>query len=347
MNNISFLYILCIILGLIILSIYHEYTKISKEEKLLKKREEDKTNKKEVKKLDRPDKSEFTDHDEKLKITKINKIPDDTYQASKPVEVEEPINKRRDTFESLETQKNVIDNYIKETSFEFPDYTCYENLDISELINHRNIDELVHFTNIENLYSIITNGFVPVSLQEKFGIKGRRNDRNRYDRKLNTTSFSVGFPNYKMFYKLRKTYHNCNWVVIAIDPKILYLHKDNIYYYESNAASNDMSDKKDYELQGKHAFGSMFKEEMYTCNYGEIYRDNLNIKEGYSTDPQAEILIEGHIPNKFIRSIYIKDASDYTLIKRRLGSKIWNYDIDINPNYFKPRSDYRFWIKTN
>lgn len=88
-----------------------------------------------------------------------------------------------------------------------------------------------------------------MELQRSKRINAKINDKDRFDKKLNATSFSIGFPNYKMFYSLRNKDRNSRWVIITINPNILYLHKENIYYCENNGASREMILKSSDELK--------------------------------------------------------------------------------------------------
>ncbi len=216
-------------------------------------------------------------------------------------------------------------------------------IEVINIIKARGIHELLHFTNMENLYSIINNGFLSVELQRSKGIKAKINDEDRFDKKLNATSFSIGFPNYKMLYSLRNKERNSRWVIVTINPNILYLHKENIYYCENNGASREMILKSNDELKEITAFRNMFKESMDTRYYGKINRSELNIPMNYTTDPQAEVLIEGYIPNKFIKSIYVRNYDDFYFIENIIKNNLYDYNVDIMPSYFSARSDYEFW----
>lgn len=198
---------------------------------------------------------------------------------------------------------------------------------------------------MDNLKSILENGFLSVELQSIKSIKGKTNDKVRFDSKLNTTSFSISFPNYKMFYSLKIKDRASRWVIITLNPNILYLHKENIYYCENNAASKEITMKDGGRLKTPLAFEDIFKENMDTKYYGKICRSNLNIPINYSTDPQAEILIEGHIGIENIRSIYFGNNENYDFARDNMWDLIKNYNIDIVNKYFAPRNDYLYWKK--
>jgi len=59
---------------------------------------------------------------------------------------------------------------------------------IKEIVKRRKIEYLVHFTRIDNLNSILENGLIPVSMQQKMKIPSVHNDEQRIDSKLDCTS---------------------------------------------------------------------------------------------------------------------------------------------------------------
>ncbi|MGV6848671.1 MAG: hypothetical protein ACWA5A_09860 [Marinibacterium sp.] len=65
----------------------------------------------------------------------------------------------------------------------------------------RRIPCLVHFTQVANLTSIMTHGLVPMARADRMGLKPVINDADRWDGYRDAVSLSVGFPNYRMFWK--------------------------------------------------------------------------------------------------------------------------------------------------
>ena len=76
-------------------------------------------------------------------------------------------------------------------------------LEIKNFLQERDIDELIHFTCVDNLESILSNGLL--SLEDLYynQIHYYYNDENRLEHKDNAICLSISFPNYKMFYKYR------------------------------------------------------------------------------------------------------------------------------------------------
>lgn len=103
-------------------------------------------------------------------------------------------------------------------------------------------------------------------MQSIEGINARINDMDRYDNKLYATSFSIGFPNYKMFYSVRNKEENKNskWLILSVRSDILLSHEENIYYCENNGATREMTNKNNDKLKEPKALENMFKETLDT-----------------------------------------------------------------------------------
>ncbi len=209
---------------------------------------------------------------------------------------------------------------------------------IKEIIMNRKIEYLVHFTRIENLSSILKIGLYSVSEQLKNNIHSIRNDEQRIDKKLDCTSCSVMFPNFKLFSSFRK-YNSpkSKWVVILLDKDVLF-SPDNIKYFcQKNAAGLYMGlDASSKKFCTADAFENMF--------YDPDLRVSLHINDYLTTDPQAEILISDIINTKYISGICFEKQSDLDeYLKKYNDNFLSNYDYDIIPGFFYDRKDSEFW----
>lgn len=217
---------------------------------------------------------------------------------------------------------------------------------IKAVIESRRIECLMHFTCVDNLSSILINGLVPVDTQQEKGIRSVRNDSQRVDSRLDCTSCSISFPNYKLFYKFRNMFSGLNWVVIVLNKEILFSPTNTVYYCQTNAASvlPRISDEK--ELCKASAFEKMFCDSLITQENKRIERTALEISDCMTTDPQAEILISGVIDKKYIKNIYFEKQDDMkTYIRNDEENLLSEYNHQVLPDYFKPRNDFRFWQK--
>lgn len=188
------------------------------------------------------------------------------------------------------------------------------SIENQKLIKSRNIVNLIHFTDICNLESILLYGIYP---------RGKVNSSTAYDysqRKRLYTSLSIEFPNYMYLNSLRNQYGD-KYVILQINiesifNKAVIVHKSNPYIPRWGEAQT---------------FEDLFFEE---------YRSKI-IPKSYPTDPRAEIELDFIITTNFIEKvIYMeKQFKEIMYIK----SKFPNIRYENNLNFFQPRKDYKWW----
>ena len=71
---------------------------------------------------------------------------------------------------------------------------------IQNICNRQNIQQLVHFTNIDNLVNILSIGLVGRDRKSRDLVKFKTNDEFRFDGYPEAICLSISFPNYRMFY---------------------------------------------------------------------------------------------------------------------------------------------------
>jgi len=198
-----------------------------------------------------------------------------------------------------------------------------------------NITKLCHFTQADNLNSILEKGLLGQShfMEGLSNDKPKINDTIRLDGYPDAISLSISFPNYLMFYKYR-----CNsdkdWVVLILRSDILWEY--DCVFCKENAASNnvrfiDLGDRKDV-LALEELFG----------DFDVTKRSELQIPDWFPTHPQAEVLVFDPIPPNNILEIHFEDIkilSKYSIV----GDSLKKYEFWENRDFFYPRTDWRVW----
>lgn len=232
---------------------------------------------------------------------------------------------------------------------EFNEKQKKEKESIREVLEMRAIRNLVHFTRIENLESILTKGFIPRVALEKNNISFYWNDSRRREGKTDCTCFSVEFPNSYLFEEFRRRQPNSKWAVIEVDANVLLEHNGSKHFCYYNAASNDIRDKLFNEgLSSGKDFENMFREkEEYNgiSGSGTKLRSTIQgIRNYLPTSVQAEILISGVIPNRYIKCVYFGSEDDYNFFVNTMPSNgnISNFNFSINKLYFLKREQVTF-----
>ena len=198
--------------------------------------------------------------------------------------------------------------------------------EITNFLKNNHIEYLVHFTPVKNLKSILEHGICSNKYCNEHGIEYIPTDVDRFHGYTDFVSLSVSFPNYKMFYKKRQTMDE-DFVVLLIDSSVLNLYGPNERMFSNkNAASNNS--KKGGSLAN---LKQMFER--------PELREKLGLKENYTTDPQAEILLKGRIPAEYIKEIHFNTLFDYEDAKEYVEEDL----LKLGSPMFAKRRDYEFW----
>ena len=226
---------------------------------------------------------------------------------------------------------------------------------IQQFCEERGITTLCHFTRIENLQSILQEGLIGRSLLEARRRQFLWNDPDRADGRKEAVCLSISFPNYKMFWEIRKTKEkaegikDAQWVILILDAKVLW--ELDCAFCQTNAASGAviplLSDERIGEQKRYESLKDMFVDIFYDSKREiQIHRQDLQIPEYYTTDPQAEVLVFDPISVKYIKAIHFgnTDAQNQWL-SSNTGT---NYEtVCTDRHYFKYRSDYEVWKPEN
>lgn len=190
----------------------------------------------------------------------------------------------------------------------------YERKAMLDIIERRKITELCHFTRVSNLESIMKYGLCSrADLESSNVLSVEYSDEMRLDGYMSAISLSVSFPNYKMFYSKRNENLDVEWCVLSISPDVLV---DCCCKFSwMNAASREMRTYLEQSDGSSEDFEKLFQD------YGQYKRDDIwkRMPDNYTTNPQAEVLVFGHIDCKYIK------------------------DIHYNGKFFRYREDYEYW----
>lgn len=204
---------------------------------------------------------------------------------------------------------------------------------VQNFVAERGIKYLVHFTRIENLISVLSNGLIPVASLFERGIDCVTNDLFRYDGCEDATCLSIQFPNYKMFYKYRVEFPESEWVVLGINKQVLW-EKDCVFCSE-NAASATMFTMPIVDRKGVEGL-----KKLYEDYPGKPSRQELNIKDNYPTNPQAEVLVFDIIQPELILGVAFKSNEQLDRYKHLMPPTV---KASVNPKLYSYRNDFEHW----
>ena len=224
---------------------------------------------------------------------------------------------------------------------------------IRRICTERSITTLFHFTRIENLCPILQEGLLGRSILETWEQQPLFNDSDRADGYKEAVCLSISFPNYKMFWPIRREIEKTEgvkdfqWIVLLLDAKVLW-ELDCAFCY-TNAASGVvkslLSKEQIDEQKRPEALKNMFATDYYdSIRKIRINRQNLQIPDNYTTDPQAEILVFDPIPTRYIEEIHFYEeiAREEWLSNTQ---EVYSQTFHSSREYFRGRHDWQFWKK--
>lgn len=203
-----------------------------------------------------------------------------------------------------------------------------------DLLRDYQVTELLHFTQVSNLASILEHGLVPRSVLDDKNVDYAWSDPLRLDDQLNSISLSITYFNWEMFKAVRNRLDLSEWAVLAIDPMIL--PGATCRFYPRNAASGEYS-RSQKSFRSIYAFKDMFEDRSpYGSFKGSSYRTESNLQSNMTTDPQAEILYDGIIPISAITGAWVEDGSLGKELDRHFIEEV-GQEIDVRIAPIEPR----------
>ena len=211
---------------------------------------------------------------------------------------------------------------------------------IRNFCQQRKITDICHFTRIENLQGIFSEGLLPRAELDKRPehLRPIFPDDLRLDNNRNASCLSISFPNYKMFYLKRlQSRDHALWAVIVYDYSVL--TRLNCVFTLHNAATAGIVKENIQTRNTAENLAELFGD------FGAIKRNNLRIPDNYPTNPQAEVLIYETVPVNYIKEVNFYDQESAELWMQEYENI---YPLDtywMGGPIFNGRRDYAAWRK--
>ena len=185
---------------------------------------------------------------------------------------------------------------------------------IRRSVQSRGINNVLHFTQIENLPHIITYGLMSYNECDKLDelVYGSGPDR------LCDDSISVTIESFypKMFESKRRA-EGGTWAILTLEPRLLWELECN--FYPRNALTKEMKFCQKRKNNG-YAFDRMF-EDLDPCGWmdGEGYREKLGLPANLTTFSDAEVQVMQKIPAEWITDVWIEDMENAQAVQEQLN----------------------------
>lgn len=207
----------------------------------------------------------------------------------------------------------------------------------------RGIPYLMHFTQVSNLPGIVRDGLLSRAAILQNEIVARASAEHRLDGADEAVSVSISAMNYDMFQSKRRDAGNRQWVVLLLDPSVLWTH--SCRFLNENAARKSMKDATGFR-GGPWAFEQMFLEEVIPSRFkGQSYRQETGIPDHFTTLPAAEVQVFERIAPEAIIQAWADTLATGQWVDRQLKAIPDGRSRDVTVMPFAPRfrNDYASW----
>ena len=153
---------------------------------------------------------------------------------------------------------------------------------IIETLNHKNITNILHFTHVTNLISILTDGLKSIYDLRKEQIPHRVTDSQRLDEIYQGVCCSMASPNVWMLNN-KTGLEIKNYAILEISENTLLLQ--HFAAFPGNSARTDL--KKDAEQSPEKYVGSLGLNRMFL---NESLRNEEAVRKYVPTDLQSELI---------------------------------------------------------
>jgi hypothetical protein len=212
---------------------------------------------------------------------------------------------------------------------------------IREVVEKRGIKSLYHFTRAKALRGIHEMGglLTREEVEQLPPDYWHFSDQSRLDGRPNTVSLSIGFPNYKMFYgkRISAAIDDGDWVVFKICPSVLW--EKPALFFQINAATGWMIETPEDELNDSIALEACF--DPYVRSRHKNYGRTVKTESYYTTDPQAEVMIQDSIEAPYVQGILFHSQESGQHWVRQCPGLFESYKCLVGPDFFKQRRDFR------
>jgi hypothetical protein len=195
----------------------------------------------------------------------------------------------------------------------------------------RGINNVLHFTQLENLPHIITYGLMSYDECDKLEETIYSSDAGRASNETVSATVESFYP--KMF-DAKRHKNGGSWAILALEPRLLW--KLECSFYPRSLASNEMKYCHKKKNNG-YAFDRMF-DDLDPCGWmdGEGYRAKLGLPDHLTTFPDAEIQVMQRIPPEWITDVWIEDMENADFVQEQLN-RLPGPERGVRVDPFKPR----------
>ncbi|WP_310458464.1 DarT ssDNA thymidine ADP-ribosyltransferase family protein [Ruixingdingia sedimenti] len=205
---------------------------------------------------------------------------------------------------------------------------------IAAVVEARNIEHVLHFTLLDNLPGILSNGLLSRSILREADYAVFASDADRLDGEDGAISVSISCFYPKMFDAKRFRSGNAPWVILAFDPSLLWNY--HCLFYRNGASTNATK----YE-HGKRYGGFALERLFDDCSNlmdprGTGFREAHGLPSGWPTFPDAEVQVMNPVHPDYLLGAWVETPEHGNQVRKAFVSSGRDHcDVVVQP--FEPR----------
>lgn len=205
---------------------------------------------------------------------------------------------------------------------------------IAAVVNDQGVENVLHFTQIDNLSGILKHGLQCRSVLQDADYDVFASDGDRLDGQDGAISVSISCYYPKMFDAKRFRSGNASWVILIFEPSILWNYHCLFYRYGAATSATKYEHGKRY---GGFALDRIFDDcSVGMDERGSGFREANGLPSGWPTFPEAEVQVMDPIHPDYLMGAWVETAEDHNQVRELLTSFGYE-DCDVVVHPFEPR----------
>lgn len=205
---------------------------------------------------------------------------------------------------------------------------------IAAVVAERHIEEVLHFTKLENLPGILEHGLGSRTDLINAGLGYSPSDGDRLDGKDDAISVSVSCYSPRMFEAKRKRGGNTPWTILVLDPSVLCDHPCRFF---RQGAPTSATKYKHGKRNGGYALEKLFEEASFSADPNEMgLRAKHDLPQSWPTFSDAEVQVMNPIDPGYICGVLVETSEHEDCVKEVFKSA-GRDDCEVKVHPFEPR----------
>lgn len=174
---------------------------------------------------------------------------------------------------------------------------------IAAVVETRKIEEVLHFTRLENLPGILEHGLHSRTFLRNADYDVYASDADRLDREDGAISVSISCFYPKMFAAKRDRSENKPWVILALHPSLLWNY-DCLFY--RNGVTTDATKYEKGKRYGGYALEKLFEDCSISDLTGTGFREEHSLPLGWPTSSDSEVQVMSPIHPDYLLGAWVE-----------------------------------------